>query len=254
MVEAERTAETVAPANPFYWATVGFAALAALAWLFVAMRRVLQLVQYNAILRANEGQIDPELILRQQGFVGSVRVDLIFALGTALIFGYVLVSTLRRTWNSWDHATLAIGAFTVLSLVFLCARGRIMFWIPISAAPLLALLYLPQTKAACGVGKSDPAADQADDEPAPAATADDLRSEIAQERATIAQLSQNLDVFEVERGMGTDVFVDRYARGLEEDTPDNAEWFSIARTVRRSRERLVDLQARLVDHGREASG
>lgn len=248
MVEAERTAETTAPANIFYWATVGYAVLAGMAWLFIAMRRVLQLAQYNAILSANQGQIDPRLIERQQGFVGSVRVDLLFALGTALIIGYVLIATLRRTWNSWDHATLAIGALLVLSLVFLCASGRIMFWIPISAAPLLALLYLPQTKAACGVGKPDPTAVAAPDESADVprtTTADDLRREIAQERASIAQLSQNLDVFEVERGMDTDRFVARYAEGLEEDSADNAEWFAIARSVRRSRDRLADLQAQL---------
>ncbi len=65
----------------------------------------------------------------------------------------------------------------------------------------------------------------------------------------MTQLRQNLDVFEVERGMSTDAFVDRYVKGLEDETPDNAEWFSIARAVRRSQERIGELQAQLETQG-----
>ncbi len=230
--------------NIFWWLTLGYAALAGMGWLTLAMRRLLQWLQYNQILRATAGQVDAETLRAQVGFVGAVRVDLLFAVGTAAVFGYAAAALVRRTWNAWDHATLAIGTLTVFSLIMLCASGRVMRFIPLSSAPLLALLYLPGTKTACGVQKGGEPATPTD-LPVTALSRAEIEQEIAKERTLIAQLSQNLDVFEVERAMDTDRFVARYTEGLEEESADNAEWFSIARAVRRSRERLAALRAQL---------
>jgi hypothetical protein len=126
----------------------------------------------------------------------------------------------------------------------LCASGRVMRFIPLTTAPMLLLLYLPPTKAACGVRKEvEPAV--TDEAPLTTLSREEIEREIAKERTLITQLSQNLDVFEVERSMDTDRFVSRYTDGLEEETADNAEWFSIARAVRRHRERLAALRAQL---------
>lgn len=254
MVEARETEQAseeleLPPTNVLYWLTVGYAALIGFGWLTMGMSRLLQILRYRPLLQTTIAQGNAELALTQQNFIGSLQVDLLFALGTALVFAYVLVALTRRTWNMWDHATIVIGSVAVLSAVFLCANGRVMFFIPFSAAPLLALLYTPGTKAACGVpvkAQPEPAANIPEALPDRAA----LEREIAKERTNIAQLAQNLDVFEVERSMKTDVFVRRYAEGLEEENDDNAEWFSIARMVRRSRERINELQAQIenIDH------
>ena len=238
----EQRVESTRP-NIFWWLTLGYAALVGMGWLTLAMRRLLQWRQYNQILGA-AGQVDAETLRSQIGFVGAVRVDMLFAFGTAAVFAYAAAAVSRRTWNGWDHATVAIGFMTVLSLIMLCASGRVMRFIPLTSAPLLALLYVPGTKAACGVRKGvEPMPDS--DLPVAALSRTELEQEIAKERALIVQLSQNLDVFEVERSMETDRFVARYTEGLEEESPDNAEWFSIARAVRRSRERLAALRAQL---------
>ena len=223
--------------------TIGYAALAGLGWLGLSLNRLLY-------WRALEGRIAAALAAGQieraaagRAFAGSVLVELGFGIVVAAIFAYAIGALLRRTWNAWDHATLVIGFVTVLSAILICARGRIFFFLPFTAAPLWLLLYLPWTKAACGVGKTDRLDLPAPDQPAPTLSRDELEREIARERTLIAQLSQNLDVFEVERSMDTDVFVRRYSEGLEDDNADNAEWFSIARAVRRSRERVFALLA-----------
>lgn len=233
--------------NIFWWLTLGYAALVGMGWLTLAMRRVLQYVQYNTALQAAalNPAIDAELLERQIGFVGSVRVDFLFAFATAAIFAFAVAALARRTWNAWDYATIAVGFPAVLSLVYLCAPQRLnLFFIGPTLLPLLALLYLPGTKAACGVRRVvEPPPDP--DVPVAALSRAEIEREITRERALIAQLSQNLDVFEVERAMDTDRFVARYAEGLEEESADNAEWFSIARAVRRSRERVAALLAQL---------
>lgn len=227
-----------------WWLTLGYAALGAFGWLTVAMQRLL----YWRSTQSNIAQAEAlnQTLLAQQGrgFAGSLLVDLAYALGTAAIFTFIAIAVSRRTWNAWDHATVAVGFLTVLSAVFLCAANRIMFWMPLSGAFLWVLLYSRGTKVACGV-PTRPVPVPPPTEPIAALTREEIEREIAKERSLIVQLSQNLDVFEVERAMDTDVFVRRYTDGLEEENADNAEWFSIARAVRRSRERLQDLTAQL---------
>lgn len=234
--------------NLSWWVTLGYAALAGLAWLTFGLSQLRYWRGTQANIAAAVAQGDLELADRGRAFAGSLVVEMGFGLVAAAIFAFVAAMLVRRSWNAWDHATLVIGFTTVLTAVLICARGRVFLFLPLSAAPLWLLLYLPWTKAACGVGKVVEASPPLD---APAATLsrDEIESEIARERTLIAQLSQNLDVFEVERSMDTDVFVRRYTDGLEEENADNAEWFAIARAVRRSRERVAALTAQ-----REALG
>lgn len=243
MVEGPDTIQEPSP-NPFYWATLGYAALVGFGWLTFAMARLLYWLSTQRNISQALAQNDVELAQRGQAFAGSLLVDLGFAVATTLVFVYAAVALFRRTWNTWDHATLVVGAATVFSLIFVCAQGRIMFFIPLTAAPLLGLLYTPGTKSACGVGRAV-APVEPQEQPIPALGRDELRREIEKERALLNQLGQNLDVFEVERGMDTDRFVARYTEGLEEENADNAEWFAIARAVRRHRERLNELRAQL---------
>ncbi len=242
MAEIEETQEWLPETTPLWWLTVGYAAVAGFAWLFIGMYRLLywRTTQQRIGLAESVGQAD--LAQRGRDFAGSLVVDMVYAFGAAVIFAFVLIALTRRSWNAWDYATIVAGFATVLTVIFLCARGRIMLFLPISFAPLFGLLYTPGVKAAMGVRK-ERAPEAPPDAPLDALSREDLEREITRERTLIHQLSQNLDVFEVERGMETDVFVRRYVDGLEEETPDNAEWFAIARAVRRHRERLNELLA-----------
>ncbi len=244
MATAEAQRIELGRPNLFWWATLAYAGIAMLGWLVLGIARLLywRSTQRNIDLALAQG----DLVLAEQGrlFAGTLFVDMVFAFGTALVFAYGLVALTRRTWNGWDHATLAIGFLTVLSLIMLCASGRLMRFMPLSAAPLLALLYLPGTKVACEV-RPAPLADSSADAPIGTLSRQEIEQEISKERALITQLSQNLDVFEVERGIETDRFVARYSDGLEEESADNAEWFSIARAVRRSQDRLAALRTQL---------
>lgn len=224
--------------------TVGYAVLAGLAWLTFAMARLLYWRTTEANIAAAAAAGDLALADRGRAFAGALAIEMGFGFVAAAIFAFVAIALVRRSWNAWDHATLAIGFTTVLTAILICARGRIFLFLPISAAPLWALLYLPWTKAACGVGKATEAAPSPD---APLATLgrDEIEREIDKERTLVSQLAQNLDVFEVERSMDTDTFVRRYSEGLEEENADNAEWFAIARAVRRSRERIAALTTQL---------
>lgn len=244
MTEATERPEQAA--NFWWWLTLTYAGLVGLLWLYRGMSRLLQWRTYMATAEMVAAQGDLERAGQIQAFAGSVVVDMGYALITAAIFAFAAFALLRRSWNAWDYVTVVVGFVVVLSLIFLCARNRIMFFIPLSSMPLLALLYTPGVKAACGVKQTDQAATpEAEQVPIAALSPGEIEQEIAKERALIAQLSQNLDVFEVERGMDTDTFVERYANGLEEETPDSAEWFSIARAVRRGRERIAELKTQL---------
>ncbi len=243
MVEAQETNVQPASTNLWWWLAVAYGALAALWWLWLGSSRFFQWRRYTAAVAAEVARGNLEFADQVRGFSGSLIVDFGFAYATAAVFMFVVFALMRRSWNAWDYATVATGFVTVFSLIFLCARTRIMFFIPLTSAPLLGLLYLPGTKAACNVGEKD----EAQPELAPAALLerDEIEREIAKERNLITQLSQNLDVFEIERNMDTDTFVARYTEGLEEESADNAEWFSIARAVRRSRERISALMVQL---------
>lgn len=249
MVEAQEK-KTSQPEleNLSWWLTLGYAALAGLAWLTFGMSRLLYWRTRQADIAAAAARGDFERADQGRAFVGSLAIEMGFGFVAAAIFAFVAFALVRRTWNAWDHATLVIGFVTVLTAILICARGRVFLFLPISTAPLWGLLYLPWTKAACGVGKVVEAAPEPD-APTTTLSRDEIEREIIKERTLITQLAQNLDVFEVERSMDTDTFVRRYTDGLEEENADNAEWFAIARAVRRSRERVAALTAQ-----REALG
>jgi hypothetical protein len=244
MLEAQQKTTRPELEQLAWLATLGYAALAGLGWLMFGMARLLYWRTTQANIAAAETAGDLVLADRGRAFAGSLAVEMGFGFVAAAIFGFVAVALARRSWNAWDHATLVIGFTTVLTAVLVCARGRVFLFLPLSTAPLWLLLYLPWTKAACGVGKAVETTPEPDAPPATLSRAE-LEREIVKERTLIAQLAQNLDVFEVERSMDTDVFVRRYSEGLEEENADNAEWFAIARAVRRSRERIAMLTAQL---------
>jgi hypothetical protein len=227
-----------------WWAALGYAALAMLGWLTVGLARWSQWRGVLSRAATIAAQGDAETAARGQAFAGGIAVDMGYAFATAAVFAFVAAALIRRSWNAWDYATIATGFTMVLSLIFLCAFERVMRFIPITAAPLLGLLYLPGVKAACNVGEREKTQPEPERPPA-SLDREEVEREIARERTLIGQLSQNLDVFEVERAMDTDVFMMRYTQGLEEETADNAEWFSIGRAVRRSRERIAALMAQL---------
>lgn len=230
--------------QPAWHATLVYARIAAFAWLVVALFNgiVWFLARREVARRFANNDTESAAYLSLQA--GSTLVDAGYAFVAVLVFGFVGYAVARRSWHLWDYATLAIGIGTALSTVFLCAVPRLMFLLPITGAPLWALLYARGTRLSCGV-RSAQQPTIVPEAPVTQLSRDEIEREIARERMSIAQLRQNLDVFEVERGMDTDVFVRRYSEGLEEDNADNAEWFSIARAVRRHRERLQALSSQL---------
>jgi hypothetical protein len=230
---------------PVWWQlALAYAALAMLGWLTIGMQKVFEWRAVLGRVAALAAQGDTDLAISGQNYAGSLVVDMLYAFGAAAIFGFAAVLLLRRSWNAWDYATITIGFAGVLSLIFLCARGRIMVFLPITMLPLLVLLYMPGVKTVMNVGEREQETPQPD-RPATTLSREEIEREIAKERALIGQLGQNLDVFEVERSMDTDLFMMRYTQGLEEDSADNAEWFSIGRAVRRSHERIAVLMAQL---------
>jgi hypothetical protein len=230
--------------QPAWYATLIYARVGAFAWLVVALFNLFIwfAAKREVARRLASDDIDGAGYLSLQA--GSKLVDAGYAFAAVLVFGFVAYAVARRSWNLWDYATLAIGFGTALSSIFLCAIPRLMFLLPLTGAPLWALLYTRGTRLSCGVKLAEQP-QPATEAPVSQLSRDEIEREIARERTLIAQLGQNLDVFEVERAMDTDVFVRRYSEGLEEENADNAEWFSIARAVRRHRERLQALSAQL---------
>lgn len=231
--------------SPIWWqVALGYTALALLFWLTLGISRLLQYRNYINFADTAAAQGNLELSNQTIEFAGSFLVDMGFALGATAVFAFVAAALFRRTWNAWDYATLTIGFAGVLSLIFLCARDRIMLLLPITMLPLLGLLYIPGVKTVMNVGERERETPHPE-RPATSLSREEIEREIARERTLIGQLSQNLDVFEVERAMDTDVFMLRYTQGLEDESADNAEWFSIGRAVRRSQERVAALMAQL---------
>jgi len=246
MSDAEeiREQEQDAP-HVLWWAAVGYGGLVGFGWLTIAIYKLLRWRYYaaNADIFAASGDLERADQIRLFG--GSILVDMGYGLLAAAVGAFVVFALLRRSWNAWDYATVTAWFATLGSGIFLCASTRVMFWLPFTFAPLLALLYVPGVKTTSGVRPSTAPSTLIDAAPVVTPALGELQREIARERTLVAQLRQNLDVFEIERGMSTDLFVDRYVKGLEDETPDNAEWFSIARAVRRSQERIGELQAQL---------
>lgn len=248
MSEVEEIHEEHDPPHMLWWIALGYAGLVAFGWLVLALRRLLYWRTAVGTAEAFAAEGNAEQANRIADFAGSLLVDMGYGLATAAVCAFVAFALLRRSWNAWDYATVAAGFATVLSGIFICASDRAMFFIPFSLAPLLALLYTSGVKQSCGV-RPTAETQSAAELPLASTAQQDIERELARERHLVAQLRQNLDVFEVERGISTDAFVERYVSGLEEETPDNAEWFSIARAVRRSQERIAELQAQLEARG-----
>jgi len=244
MVEREEMREDSAPLNLWWWLTIGYAALAGLAWLTFGIARLLYWQSTQANIAAAMAQNQTVLAQAGRQFANILATHMAFAFPVALVCAFAAIALARRSWNAWDYATLAVGFAAVFSLILLCASERVLYFVPLTLVPLLGMLYLPGTKAACNVKKgTEPEPLEA--VPVGTLSRNELEREISKERTLIGQLSQNLDVFEVERAMKTEVFVARYTQGLEEENADNAEWFSIARAVSRSRERIIALTSQL---------
>ena len=220
--------------NLEYRLTLAYAALGATGWLGVALRQWLIRQRYTNAATEFFEQGNGESAQLALGIAGARTSEAIIAALVMLVFVFCSVVLYRRTWNGWDWATAVTGLATVPSVIFLCASGRVIYVAPFTLAGLLLLLYRPGVKQACGVGETTRVEDIPDVD-APQSDVIDVR----QEQELLTGLRQSLRVFEVERGFETDVFVDRYTRGLEEDTNDNEEWFALARLARRAEERIA---------------
>lgn len=223
-----------------YRLAFGYAACAALGWGVIGFLRLQRWQNYLAVAaqRLEQAQTAaPDLLqaLQQERdailrFGGSLAVDGGYAVVVALIFAFIAFKLRQATWNGWDWATAITGGAAVLSLLLLCARGRVMAIIPLTLFPLWGALYLPGLKRACGVG--DARAKRLDE------LVQEPEVDAGREQVELDGLRQSLRVFELERGMDTSSFVTRYIKGLEDDTPDNQEWFALARLARRAEDRI----------------
>jgi len=226
-----------------YRLALGYAALAGLGWFMVAVRQWTIRDRYSRAAVQFYAEGDGESGLLAYGIAGARLSEVGIAAILVLVFAGVGLALARRTWNGWDWATAIAGTATVVSLVFLCASGRVIAAAPFTLAGLWILLYRPAVKMACGVGVATP---EQNPEAAPEAA---QPVDLSQEREQLVGLMQSLRVYEVERGMDTDAFVARYAQGLEEDSEDNEEWFALARMARRSQERLAELNGHASHEG-----
>lgn len=217
-----------------YRLSLAYALIGGTGWLAVAIRQWLIRKRYSDAATQFFAQGNGESAQLALGIAGARTSEVIIATLLVLVFTFSAVVLYRRTWNGWDWATAITGIATVLSLIFLCAAGRVIYAAPFTLVPLWLLLYRPGVKQACGVEETVRNADET--------TVDEPASEVIdvrQEQELLTGLRQSLRVFEVERGMDTDDFVSRYTRGLEEDDDDNEEWFALARLARRAAERIA---------------
>jgi hypothetical protein len=216
-----------------YYLALAYAAVASLGWFIVAVRQWTVRERYSAAALQFYAEGNGASGLAAMGIAGARLSEVYIAAILMAIFSIIGVALARRTWNGWDWASALAGLATVPSLIFLCASGRVIFAAPFTLGGLWILLYRPGVKAVCGVGA---------DEPRPIVAEGTVAVfDPAEERNHLTGLLQSLRVFEVERGMDTDVFVTRYTQGLEDDSEDNQEWFALARLARRSQERLASL-------------
>lgn len=219
--------------------SLAYALIGGTGWLAVAIRQWLIRKRYSDAATQFYAEGNGESARLALGIAGARASEVLIAVLVMLVFALSAVVLYRRTWNGWDWATAITGIATVASLIFLCAAGRVIYAAPFTLVPLWLVLYRPGVKQACGVGETvrDTAEPEAE---GPAADVIDVR----QEQALLTGLRQSLRVFEVERGMETDVFVSRYTRGLEADDEDNAEWFALARLARRAEQRIAEADGR----------
>jgi hypothetical protein len=215
---------------------LAYAVIGGTGWLAIAIRQWLIRVRYSQAADRFYAERNGESARLALGIAGARASEVIIATLLMLVFVVAAVALYRRTWNGWDWATVVTGLATVASLIFLCAAGRVIYAAPFSLGPLWVLLYRPGVKRACGVGD----ADREDATAATPATNSEM-IDLKQEQEMLTGLRQSLRVFEVERGLETDIFVSRYTRGLEEENADNEEWFALARLARRAEERIASL-------------
>jgi hypothetical protein len=217
-----------------YWLALRYAAIGGTGWLAVAIRQWLIRKRYSDAAAQFLAEGNGESARLALGIAGARTSEVLIAALVMMVFAFSAVVLYRRTWNGWDWATAITGLATVPSLIFLCASGRVIYAAPFTLGLLWLLLYRPGVKRACGVGETAhvPEPVEADD-----ATTEVI--DVRQEQELLTGLRQSLRVFEVERGVDTDIFVERYSRGLEEDSDDNEEWFALARLARRAEERIA---------------
>lgn len=201
----------------------------------IAVRQWLIRGRYGEAARRLFEQGDVELGRRATEIAGARLSEVFISAALVAVFALAAVALYRRTWNAWDWATAGVGIATVLSAILLCAAGRVIYAGPFTLVAMWIVLYRPAVKRACGVGAALSPEDQADRPP-------DVETVLRREREQLAGLRQSLQVFELERGMGTDAFLSRYALGLEEKTPDTEEWFELARLSRLTEERIAELE------------
>ncbi len=220
--------------NLEYKIVLGYAALGGMGWLTIALRQWTIRRRYTDAATQFFAGGDGERGRRAMEVAGARLSEVLIAVLIMVVFGIAAVALFRRSWNAWDWATAITGLVTVLSLILLCASGRVIYAAPFTLVPLWVLLYRPEVKAACGI-----TAESSDN--AEIGGAEDPAFDAREEQAKLVGLRQSLQVFEVERGIPTETFVARYSQGLEEDSADNEEWFALARLARRTEERIASL-------------
>ncbi|GAC1543750.1 MAG: hypothetical protein NVS2B7_17650 [Herpetosiphon sp.] len=211
-----------------YKLALAYGGLAAIAWLGVAVVRLVDWRRHVLAAETVVGQLREDIL----HFGGTLLVDGVWSLAAMAVFAFVVFQLVRATWSSWDIATATLGGAAVLSLVLVCAQRRVIALAPWTLLPYWLLIYRPGVKRACGVGGV--AADVSMGNEAVLPQPSNGNGDGNELQALLA----TLHVFEQERGMDTDTFVTRYTQGLEDDSQDNEEWFAIARMARRSQERL----------------
>jgi hypothetical protein len=218
-----------------YRIALGYAVLAATGWIAIAGRQWLYRQRYGEAARGFFQQGDVELGRRATEVAGARLAEVLIAAGLVGVFTLAAVALYRRSWNAWDWASAGVGIASVLSIILLCAAGRVIYAGPFTLVGMWILLYRPGVKRACGVGVTPHGEEQA----VPTA---DSAALLRQEREQLAGLRQSLQVFELERGMTTDAFVSRYAVGVEDQNEDSQEWFELARMATLAEERIAALE------------
>ncbi len=218
-----------------YRIALGYAILATTGWIAVAGRQWLYRQRYSEAARGFFEEGNVELGRRATEVAGARLAEVLIAAGLVGVFTLAAVALYRRTWNAWDWASAGVGIASVLSLILLCAAGRVIYAGPFTLVAMWILLYRPGVKRACGVGVTT----HGEAQPAAAPEAVAL---LRQEREQLAGLRQSLQVFELERGMTTDAFVSRYALGIEDQSEDSDEWFELARMATLAEERIAILE------------
>src|SRR3712207_1098238 len=131
-----------------YRAALGYAALGAFGWFTIAVRQWIFRRRYIDGATQFYAEGDGERGRRALEVAGGLLSEVVISAVLVAVFVAAAWALLRRTWNAWDWATAIVGVAAVLSSVFLCASGRVIFAAPFTLAPLWILLYRPGVKLA----------------------------------------------------------------------------------------------------------